>query len=195
MAQQGADVVIVGAGVAGLLAAWKLAQNGVRVIVLEAGPRVSRAEAVQIYREAVAKVPEAPYPEVDWAPRPTVIDPNHYYVQDGPTFFKSTYERRVGGTTWHWLGTTLRHLPNDFRTQSLYGVGVDWPISYEEMEPWYGAAETALGVAGDSEQDLGSPRSTHFPQPPLPLTYLDQQLAMAIRPLGLTVQLTPQARN
>ncbi len=197
MAQQGldADVVIVGAGVAGLLAAWKLAQQGVRVVVLEAGPRVTRAEAVRIYRESPLKVPETPYPEVDWAPRPTVIDPNHYYVQDGPTFFKSTYERRVGGTTWHWLGTTLRHLPNDFRTQTLYGAGVDWPVTYDELEPWYSQAEVALGVAGDSDQDLGSPRSHPFPQPPLPLTYLDRQIAVAVEPLGLSVKLTPQARN
>lgn len=197
MAQQNldADVVVVGAGVAGLLAAWKLVQRGVRVIVLESGPRVSRIEAVRTYREAAIKIPEAPYPEVEWAPRPTVIDPNHYYVQDGPTFFKSTYERRVGGTTWHWLGTTLRHLPNDFKTQTLYGKGVDWPITYEELEPWYSEAEAALGVAGDSADDLGSPRSHPFPQPPLPLTYLDRQIAVAIQPLGLSVKLTPQARN
>lgn len=192
---QDAEVVIVGAGVAGLLAAWSLAKAGVKVLVLESGPRVVRSEAVRAYREAVAKVPEAPYPDVPHAPRPTVIALDEYYVQDGETFFKSTYERRVGGTTWHWLGTVLRHLPNDFRLRSLYGVGEDWPISYDDLEPWYGAAEEAMGVAGDSEDDLGSPRSTHFSQPPLPLTYLDRQIDMAVRPIGLRVRLTPQARN
>lgn len=190
-----ADVLIIGAGVAGLLAAWSLAKAGVKVLVLESGPRVVRSEAVRNYREAVAKVPESPYPDVPHAPRPTVIALDGYYVQDGETFFKSTYERRVGGTTWHWLGTTLRHLPNDFKIKSLYGAGEDWPITYDDLEPWYGEAEHAMGVAGDNHDDLGSPRSREFPQPPLPMTYLDRQLEMAVRPLGLSVRLTPQARN
>ena len=73
MAEYRADVVIVGAGVAGLLVAWKMAQAGVDVLVLESGPRVNRVEAVEIYRNAGAKVPEAPYPDVPYAPRPTVL--------------------------------------------------------------------------------------------------------------------------
>jgi len=196
VAEYRADMVIVGAGVAGLLVAWKLAQSGVSVLVLEAGPRVNRAEAVENYRSAVAKVPESPYPDVPHAPRPTVLSlRDGYYIQDGSDTFGSTYERRVGGTTWHWLGTCLRHLPNDFRIRSLYGVGEDWPITYDDLEPWYLQAEEALGVAGDSHQDLGSPRSGPYPLPPLPLTYLDRQLALAVEPLGLKVELTPQARN
>lgn len=197
MAQENgqADVVIIGAGVAGLLAAWRLARAGVRVLVLESGPRVNREEAVRNYRQSAARVPESPYPDVPHAPRPTVLDLESYYVQDGPALFKSTYERRVGGTTWHWLGTAMRHLPNDFRLNSLYGVGADWPVSYDDLESWYSEAEHEMGVAGDSEDDLNSPRQRPFPQPPLPLTYLDRQIATAIRPLGLSVNLTPQARN
>jgi choline dehydrogenase-like flavoprotein len=147
------------------------------------------------YRNAVAKTPESPYPDTPYAPRPTVLDLEGYYVQAGPDLFKSTYERRVGGTTWHWLGTSLRHLPNDFRLRSLYDVAVDWPISYDDLEPWYGPAEQALGVAGDSEQNLGSSRSSGYPLPPLRLTYLDTQVALAAEKLGLKVHLTPQARN
>ena len=190
-----AQVVIVGAGVAGMLVAYRLAQAGVQVVVLEAGPPVNRAEALATYRTALVKVPEAPYPDTPYAPRPTVADLEGYYVQDGPTLFKSTYVRRVGGTTWHWLGTSLRHLPADFQIQSRYGVAVDWPLTYEQLEPWYGAAERELGVAGDGKQDLGSPRTGEFPMQPLPLTYLDKQIALAAAKLGYTVHLTPQARN
>ena len=125
--------------------------------MLESGPWVDRAEAVKTYQSAVAKVPEAPYPALEYAPRPTVIAINDYYQQQGPDTFQSTYERRVGGTTWHWQGTAMRHLPNDFKINTLYGVGVDWPITYDDLEPWYVAAEQALGVAGDT--DMGSPRS------------------------------------
>lgn len=195
MEEHEADVIIVGAGVAGLLVAWKLAQAGIKVLVLEAGPPVNRSEALATYRSAVVKTPESPYPDVPYAPRPAIADLEGYYVQVGPTLFKSNYERRVGGTTWHWLGTTLRHLPNDFAMRTRYGVAADWPITYDDLEPWYLEAERALGVAGDSEDDLGSPRSGGYPLPPLPLTYLDRQIAMAIAPLGMTVKLTPQARN
>ena len=190
-----AQVVVVGAGVAGMLAAYRLARAGVDVLVLEAGPSINRSDALARYRTAVAKTPESPYPDTAYAPRPTVLALEDYYVQEGPTLFKSTYERAVGGTTWHWLGTSLRHLPADFAIRSRYGVGVDWPISYADLEPWYGAAEAELGVAGDSEEDLGSPRSRDYPMPPLPLTYLDRQVATAADRLGLAVKLTPQARN
>lgn len=190
-----ANVVIVGAGVAGMLAAYRLAQVGAKVLVLEAGPPVNRQEALATYRNAVAKTPESPYPDTFYAPRPTVLDLKGYYVQDGPVLFKSTYERRVGGTTWHWLGTALRHLPNDLRLRSRYGIAVDWPISYEQLDPWYSVAEQELGVAGDSTVDLGSPRSQDYPMQALPLTYLDQQVALAAAKLGLQVYGTPQARN
>lgn len=190
-----AHVVIVGAGVAGMLTAYRLAKAGVKVLVLEAGPVINRGEALHRYRTAVAKTPESPYPDNEYAPRPKVTSLDSYYVQEGPTFFKSTYERAVGGTTWHWLGTSLRHLPADFRMRSRYRVAVDWPISYDDLEPWYGEAEHEMGVAGDSKADLGSPRSRDYPMPPLALTYLDKQVALAAQTLGLPVHSTPQARN
>jgi choline dehydrogenase-like flavoprotein len=170
---------------------WVLARAGATVLILEAGPRVDRAQAVETYRRAVAKTPESPYPDVPYAPRPTVLDLKGYYVQDGPDLFKSTYERRVGGTTWHWLGTAMRLLPSDFQLRSRYGVGVDWPITYDDLEPWYFEAEKALGVAGDNHDDLGAPRRNPYPMPPIPLTYLDQQVAAAVEGLGLKVRSTP----
>jgi choline dehydrogenase-like flavoprotein len=190
-----ADVIVVGAGVAGALAATGLARAGVRVAILEAGPRVDRAAAVRRFRMASARVPESAYEDVPHAPRPTVVDLEGYYVQDGPELLGSTYERRVGGTTWHWLGTSLRHVPNDFRLRTTYGVGRDWPLSYEELEPWYALAEEELGVSGVDAPELGAPRSTPYPMPPIPQSYLDGQVGAAARSIGLAVTPTPQARN
>lgn len=193
--QYQADVVIVGAGVAGALVRYRLAQAGAKVAILDSGPWVDRTAAVQAYRDALAHVPEAPYPDLAYAPRPTVTNLDGYYVQSGPEPFKSTYERRVGGSTWHWQGTAMRWLPNDFKLRSLYGKGVDWPLTYDQLEPWYLQAEQELGVAGDPNDDLGSPRSGPYPLPPIPMSYVDQQINAALQAQGMKVQISPQARN
>ena len=190
-----ADVVIVGAGVAGALLAERLAKANVCVAILEAGPRIDRGEAVQRFVNAPVKTPESPYPPTPEADHPVGYDLDHWYRQSGPDKFKSTYIKAVGGSTWHWLGTCLRFLPNDFRLQSLYGQGLDWPIGYKELEPFYQQAETELGVAGDSDEDLGSPRSGGFPMPPIPTTYLDKVFERSLAGTNYQVRPTPQARN
>ena len=190
-----ADVVIVGSGVAGALTAARLAAAGAKVTLLEAGPRVDRATALKRFVNAPVKTPECPYPRSAEADYPLSIDADHWYRQAGPDKFKSTYLKAVGGTTWHWLGTCLRFLPSDFHLRSRYGKGLDWPMGYSDLEPFYLQAERELGVAGDSDEDLGSPRSGGFPLPPVPITYLDQVFARALRDTPYQVRLTPQARN
>src|SRR5262249_26149650 len=130
-------------------------------------------------------------------------------------WFQSNYERQMGGATWHWLGTSLRLLPNDFRLKTAYNPAppgglsaYDWPISYNDIEPWYGLAEQTIGVSGpDSGEDyLGITRSSGYPMPGIPQSYLDQQLITAIQGqtffdgwtkqnYPLQVAPTPQARN
>lgn len=189
------DVVIVGSGVAGSLVAAHLARAGLKTVILEAGLRVQRAAALARYRGALIKVPESPYPDTAFAPHPRSDRLDRYYLQDGPDSFGSTYLRQVGGTTWHWLGTTLRFVEDDFRLRSRFGVGLDWPLSYADLEPWYCDAERELGVAGDPTADLDAPRSQPYPLPPIPLSYLDQRVAAALARTSYTVQPTPQARN
>lgn len=197
------DVVVIGSGVAGALVAWRLASAGIRVAIIEAGgAEVRRDAAVSRYGQSVGKSLGAPY--VDAATGPENPGPaEQYYDQAGPENYLSTYERLAGGSTWHWLGHTPRLLPSDFALQSTYGVGVDWPISYAQLEPWYCAAETALGVAGDDTQwgnVHGAFRSAPFPMPPIWPSWSDDYVArridgLSIRGQTLQVLATPAARN
>ena len=124
---------------------------------------------------------------------PPAID--FWYRQTGPDKFASTYIKVVGGTTWHWLGTCLRLVPHDFRLKSRYGQGVDWPISYGDLEPFYGEAEREIGVSGDSSSDLGAPRSSAYPMAPIPQTFLDKLFTKALTGTEYRVSATPQGRN
>lgn len=187
------DVLIVGAGVAGALIAWRLARAGMRVTMIEAGPEVDRGAAVDRFRQAAVRVPEAPYRMRPHAEYPATID-DTYIRQDGPDPFRSTYLRQVGGTTWHWLGTALRLLPHDLELRHRYGVGVDWPLTYSDLAPWYDAAESELGVSGHGDP-LGSPRQGPYPLPGLPPTLGDRLMDEAAVPLGYRVRVSPQARN
>jgi glucose dehydrogenase len=190
-----ADVIIVGSGISGALLAARLSVAGLKVAILEAGARVDRAEARQRFWDAPIRVPECPYPPTPEASHPISNDPNYWYRQAGPDAFKSTYLKVVGGTTWHWLGTCLRFVPNDFRLRTAHGRGVDWPISYDELEPFYGEAEHEIGVSGDSNENLGSPRSAGYPMPPIPQTFLDKAFARALGGTAYELRATPQARN
>ena len=190
-----ADVVIIGSGISGAMLAAGLAKSGVKVAILEAGDQVDRSTAVNTYWNAAIKVPECAYPATPQAMHPVSNDLTSWYLQDGPDNFASTYIKVVGGTTWHWLGTCLRLVPNDFQLRTLYGQGADWPISYADLEPFYGAAEAAIGVAGDSNSDLGAPRSTPYPMPEIPQTYLDKAYVKALAGTAYDVRSTPQGRN
>ena len=101
-------------------------------------------------------------------------------LSDGQTPFCSTYERIGGGTLWHWLGTSLRLLPGDFKTKSLFGHGRDWPIPYSDMEPLYARAEREMGVAGDvsaqTYMDGLYPPGYEYPMPGMTQSYLDDTM-------------------
>jgi choline dehydrogenase-like flavoprotein len=190
-----ADVIIVGSGISGAIMGAKLAASGVKVAILEAGPRVDRATAVQNFWNALIKVPECAYPSTPEAMHPVSNDLDYWYKQVGVDKFQSTYLKVVGGTTWHWLGTCLRLLPHDFDLKSTYGRGVDWPIGYDDLEPFYGEAEKEIGVSGDSNEALGAPRSSQYPMAEIPQTYLDKAYVKALAGTKYDVRSTPQGRN
>jgi glucose dehydrogenase len=160
---ESADVVIIGSGVAGALCAWRLAQKGLKVLILEAGPRIERKDIVQGFVGAHHLDLSAGFPNERWAPRPDWGTPTDDYIRQTGKTARIEYLRVVGGTTWHWGAHCVRFLPRDFRIRSLYGVGDDWPISYDDIEPFYALADKEFGVCGNDAEDGGSPRSTPFP--------------------------------
>ncbi|MEX4005506.1 GMC family oxidoreductase N-terminal domain-containing protein, partial [Paraburkholderia sp. EG285A] len=198
------DAVIIGAGVAGALLAWRLGAAGLSVGLIEAGAgTVDRAAAVAAFGASKDKPLGAPYQAVGAAGPEHPGPMNEYYDQAGPEDFLSTYERIAGGSTWHWLGHTPRLLPNDFMMHSVYGVGVDWPIRYDDIESWYCDAEAALGVAGDDAEwngVHGAFRSAPFPMTPIWPSWSDDYVARAVNGIevdgqALRVLKTPAARN
>lgn len=227
------DVVIVGAGISGAIVAKQLGAAGKRVLILEAGDAVppDNAEYLERFYLAQAKVPEAPYtpalvtadaqgfqspsnPTLQSTPRPSTLtlSPSNwnqqnaaYLEQAGPLAFSSTYERIGGGTMRHWLGTSLRFVPNDFRTKTQYGVQEDWPISYDQLEPWYGKAESEIGISAnvDDQGYLGIefPDGYQYPMPPIPNSLVDAAVDAAVKNvppvdgIPLAVTNTPAGRN
>ncbi len=231
------DVVIVGSGIAGALIAKVLATGGRKILILEAGealpPDINGY--MDRFLKAKAKVPESPYPPELFnakddltdpatvnAGRPTVLslgakgrfgdfsDPKQsYLVQNGPLAFASTYERINGGTSRHWLGTSLRFVPADFEMKSRYGRFVDWPIKYADLEKWYGDAEKEIGISADVG-DQGYLGITFgpgysYPMPKIPLSKVDMSVEAAMPNLKIdgvglddldwAVSSTPAARN
>lgn len=119
-----------------------------------------------------------------------------------------SYTRIQGGTTMHWEAKTPRMLPEDFELYTKYGQGLNWPISYDDIEPYYCKAEAELGICGDVEEQkkLGVKFQDGyvFPMYKLPPSYLDQKVIEKVE--GTPVQLYgktyhinfstfPQARN
>ncbi|MGE8409908.1 MAG: GMC oxidoreductase [Pseudomonas sp.] len=203
-----ADVIVVGAGMAGSVMAYQLGLAGLKVLVLESGPAIppNRSEYLERFYSAVLKSPEAPYPPeqteqtpaTQFAPRATINDlitygkndpdkekeKKSYLVQKGEHLFASTYERVGGGTMWHWMGTALRLLPNDFRMRTKYNVGVDWPISYDDLQTAYCRAEEEMGVSADvalqTYLDVTFPPGYEYSMHGIPPSLVDQGLARKI---------------
>jgi choline dehydrogenase-like flavoprotein len=190
-----ADVVVIGSGIIGSLAAHKFAQAGASVLILESGPRIDRAHIVANFRNSPRKNDfMSPYPFSEWSPHPVYKpEKNNYIVQKGPYPYEPEYIRIVGGTTWHWAAQAWRVLPNDMKIKTLYGIGRDWPIDYAALEPFYYEAEVKMGVSGPV--DNGSPRSKPFPMQPVTESFLEQRFRERLSPAGIAVVTNTTARN
>jgi quinoprotein glucose dehydrogenase len=95
----------------------------------------------------------------------------------------------------HWGGVTPRFSPEDFKHRSMFGVGTDWPISYDDLDPFYQEAEELMGVAGEQGPRDLDPRGKPFPMPALPLTYNLELLKTWASKAGIAMWSQPSAKN
>ena len=160
-------VAIVGSGPVGSTMAYYFTQKGFFVDVFEKGPQVPYPHTEQFSHETLYlhKNPDYELPN---------NLKNHTISGD----YKGQIEKErlmvVGGTGTHWTAITPRMHPNDFNTKTLFDYGADWPISYEELEPYYCEAEAFIGVSGTDDDNPFAPwRSKPYPLPPFDLSYDD----------------------
>ncbi len=195
------DICVVGAGPAGALLAHRLAEAGHDVVVLDAGPRFDDDRAARERRLERHLRPGDPRPPWDTG-GPRTLDGDDRRDADGardahagPYPLNATRVKGVGGTSLHWQGIAPRLRASDFRLESTYGFGTDWPIDYGDLRPYYAAAERAMGVAGADDSPFGPPREEPFPLPAFPPSYSDSLLAPACRESGVATHSIPNART
>jgi len=167
------DVVIVGAGASGGAAAWRLARAGFKVTCLEQGGWID-PDATPSLRpdwEIARQTTHHPNPNVRAAPQ-------DYPVDDTEAAIKPFLYNAVGGSTILWGAHFPRFRPSDFRTKTLDGVGDDWPISYEDLAPYYEENDRMMGVSGLAG-DPGNPPRDNRQMPPVPLGRAGKRMARA----------------
>ncbi|MFZ5607989.1 MAG: GMC oxidoreductase [Pseudomonadota bacterium] len=174
------DAVIVGAGAAGCLFAATLAAAGKAVVVLEAGPAWRQGDLVssQLYARRLR-----------WG-GPFVASggehPITYHFNAGWGF---------GGAALHHYGTWPRLHEEDFKVRSLHGRGLDWPIAYDDLRPYYDRIQEEVGIAGDEAAEVWRPPGAAYPMPPLRLFAQAKVIAKGFEALGLRTAPAPMAIN
>lgn len=172
------DIAVVGSGISGLLASWRPLLGGQRVTMLERGALKTHAEQLE---------------SGEWAGDVPGARPNDETAPDTP-FYPWSYVYGVGGSSLHWSGATPRFSAAEFKMRSSFGVMVDWPLSLEQLLPFYRGAEAALGVAGAPERSgptAGSPVPGTRAQPAHPLSPIDRAVAPHLEPFGPLPQARP----
>jgi choline dehydrogenase-like flavoprotein len=193
--QDPVDFVVVGSGPGGGSVARELTRLGFNVVLMEQGKQHTRAEFHHdefdvVFNNKYVNVPPAHIqthrrtPDAKAERRP--------YLQ---------YASAVGGSSMHYAANYWRFRPGDFNEFSRKGnvdgaAMADWPITYDDLEPYYTAVEWAIGVSGQAgvDPDEGS-RSRPYPMPPLPVTGPGVLLEVAARRMGLRALPAPMAIN
>lgn len=177
------DVVIVGGGITAAMVAQKLSElkPNLSIIVVEAGRRLFDSENRFAYRERALE-----YGENQW-PGDVVADQSARGV--------ISRAMAVGGSALHWGGVCNRFSEEDLRLKSMYGLAVDWPIAWRDLEKFYCEAERRIGVSGEPSPLPEDWRSEPYPMPAMTASYNLRQLRSWAESSGIRFWTTPQAKN
>lgn len=165
------DVVIVGSGAGGGMATKVLADAGLKVAVVEAGPFFDPANPEQ---QTQLKWPHEsprrgasnlrPFGDFDTAYGGWEIE-GEPYTHSGDTKFDWFRSRMLGGRTNHWGRISLRFGPRDFKGKDRDGLGENWPIGYDDLKPYYDKVDQLIGIFGSKENMPNEPNGFFLPPP------------------------------
>lgn len=177
------DICIVGGGISAALFAEKLCElaPGRRVIVVEAGDRLFDFENRMQYRERSLQYGENAWPGD--------------FIDDQAAQGMISRTMAVGGSALHWEGHANRFSREDLRLNSLYGLATDWPVAWEELEPYYCEVDRRIGVSGDPSPHAEDRRSRPYPMPAMPLSFSLRHLKTWAEQSAIPFQSCPQAKN
>src|SRR3954470_15422965 len=191
------DVIVVGSGAGGGQSAYTLSMEGARVLMLEAGRRYEPAtETPMMQANGQAPLRGTGTPEKPFGFWDATIDggwqvPGEPYTSasdDPARQFVWWRARMLGGRTNHWGRISLRNGPYDFKPKRRDGLGLDWPMDYEDVAPYYDKVEMLIGVYGTAEGLENTPDSPPGVLQPAPAMRAGEQYARAKgKKLGLPV--------
>jgi choline dehydrogenase-like flavoprotein len=171
------DVIVVGSGAAGGQTAYTLAMEGAKVLMLEAGRNYDPvAETPMFNTNDTAPLRGSGTPDKPFGFFDATIDggwqvPGEPYTNasdDPKRQFMWWRARMLGGRSNHWARISLRNGPYDFKPRSRDGLGLDWPISYDDVAPYYDKVEMLIGVYGSAEGLENTPDSPEGVLQPAP---------------------------